>query len=211
VAFDIEPGTLDGLFCEIDKHLLSDDKPSVYLSEVYNDPRFQKIPFDMLYALKNTEQSPVHHPEGNVWNHTLMVVDEAAKVKGKSKNPAVLMWAAFLHDIGKPSTTKIRRGKKTSYDHDKVGAELSRVFLRVFTEDEKFVLDVYQLIRYHMQVLFVVKDLPFADIKGIQTDTDIKELALLGLCNRLGRQGSDKRKEENNINLFLRKCLSVEN
>ena len=211
MAFDIEPGTLDGLFCEIDKHLLSDDKPSVYLSEVYNDPRFQKIPFDMLYALKNTEQSPVHHPEGNVWNHTLMVVDEAAKVKGKSKNPAVLMWAAFLHDIGKPSTTKIRRGKKTSYDHDKVGAELSRVFLRVFTEDEKFVLDVYQLIRYHMQVLFVVKDLPFADIKGIQTDTDIKELALLGLCNRLGRQGSDKRKEENNIDLFLRKCLSGKN
>ena len=208
MAFDIEQGALDGLFNEIDRHLRSDDKPSVYLSEVYYDPRFQKFPFDMLYALKNTEQSPVHHPEGNVWNHTLMVVDEAAKLKVKSKNPAVLMWAAFLHDIGKPSTTKIRRGKRTSYDHDKVGAELSREFLRVFTEDGKFISDVYQLIRYHMQVLFVVKDLPFVDIKGIQTDTDIKELALLGLCNRLGRQGSDKRKEENNINLFLRKCLN---
>jgi putative nucleotidyltransferase with HDIG domain len=207
VALEIEANRLTELFYEIDKHLKSDDKPSVYLTKAYNDPRFQKFPFDMLYALKNTEQSPIHHPEGNVWNHTLMVVDEAARLKGKSKNPAVLMWAAFLHDIGKPPTTKIRRGKRTSYDHDKVGAELSKEFLRVFTEDGKFADDIYQLIRYHMQVLFVVKDLPFADIKGIQTDTDIKELALLGLCNRLGRKGSDKSKEENNISLFLRKCL----
>lgn len=32
----------------------------------------------MLYNLKETEQSKVHHPEGNVWNHVLLVVDEAA-------------------------------------------------------------------------------------------------------------------------------------
>ncbi len=207
MANDFMPSPLLELFCALGEHLMSDDKPSVYLSEAYNDLRFQEFPFSMLYALKNTEQSPAHHPEGNVWNHTLMVVDEAAKVKTKSKNPAVLMWAAFLHDIGKPPTTRIRRGKRTSYDHDKVGAELSREFLRVFTEDERFIEDVYQLIRYHMQVLFVVKNLPFADIKGIKTDTDIKELALLGLCNRLGRQGSEKSKEENNIRLFLQKCL----
>lgn len=201
---------LTELFREIDEHLRGDEKPSIFLGEVYNDARFQKFPFDMLYALKKTEQSPVHHPEGNVWNHTIMVTDEAAKLKTKSKNPAVLMWAAFLHDIGKPPTTKIRRGKQTSYDHDKVGAEMANKFLRVFTEDERFIDNVCRLIRYHMQVLFVVKDLPFADIKGIQTDTDIKELALLGLCNRLGRKGSDRSKEENNIELFLRKCMNTD-
>ena len=58
-----------------------------------------------------------------------------------------------------------------------------------------------------MQILFVVKDLPFADIEGLKLNTDIKELALLGLCNRIGRQGSDRTHEERNVDLFLQKCM----
>ena len=195
------------LYAEINKHLLEDEKPSVYLNEAFYKPIFKERPFDMLYKLKETEQSPIHHPEGNVWKHTLLVTDEAARLKQKSKNQAVLMWAALLHDIGKPTTSKMRNGRITAYDHDKVGAELAKAFLRIFTEDEKFVEEVSKLIRYHMQILFVVKDLPFADIEGLKLNTDIKELALLGLCNRLGRQGSDTAKEEKNVDLFLKKCM----
>jgi len=195
------------LFSDINKHLLEDSKPSIYLNEVYLDPIFKEHPFSMLYELKKTEQSPTHHPEGNVWNHTMLVLDEAANLKVKSKNQVALMWAALLHDIGKPPTTKLRKGKMTSYDHDKVGAELSKEFLHTFTDDAEFVNEVYQLIRYHMQILFVVKDLPFADIKGLKLNADIKELALLGLCNRFGRQGSDRTKEEKNIEVFLQKCI----
>ena len=195
------------LYAEINKHLLEDEKPSAYLNEAFYKPIFKERPFDMLYKLKETAQSPIHHPEGNVWKHTLLVTDEAARLKQKSKNQAVLMWAALLHDIGKPTTSKMRNGRITAYDHDKVGAELAKAFLRIFTEDEKFVEEVSKLIRYHMQILFVVKDLPFADIEGLKLNTDIKELALLGLCNRLGRQGSDTAKEEKNVDLFLKKCM----
>ena len=197
------------LYAEINKHLLEDEKPSAYLNEVYYEPVFQERPFDMLYKLRDTEQSPMHHPEGNVWNHTVLVTDEAARVKCKSKNQAVLMWAALLHDIGKPATSKVRNGRITAYDHDKVGAKLAKVFLRAFTDDEKFVDEVSKLIRYHMQILFVVKDLPFADIEGLKLNTDIKELALLGLCNRLGRQGSDTANEEKNVEMFLQKCMKL--
>lgn len=200
--------TASELYSDISKHLTEDTKPSLYLAEAYCNPLFQEYPFSMLYNLKKTEQSPIHHPEGNVWNHTLLVVDEEARVKCKSKNQAVLMWAAFLHDIGKPSTTKLRKGKLTAYDHDKVGAALSTDFLKTFTDDAEFINEVYQLIRYHMQILFVVKDLPFADIEGLTLNTDIKELALLGLCNRLGRKGPDRNEEEKNVELFLQKCIS---
>jgi len=197
------------LYSDINTHLLEDAKPSIYLNEIYLDPVFREYPFSMLYELRKTEQSPAHHPEGNVWNHTILVIDEAAKVRVKSKNQAVLMWAALLHDIGKPCATKTKKGRITAYDHDKVGAELSKDFFKPFTDDDKFVNEVSQLIRYHMQVLFVVKDLPFADIEGLKLNTDIKELALLGLCNRLGRKGFDKTKEEKNIELFLRKCGAI--
>ncbi len=195
------------LYSEINRHLLEDEKPSEYLNEAYNSPLFQERPFNMLYELRKTGQSPQHHPEGNVWNHTILVTDEAARLKFKSKNQAVLMWAALLHDIGKPAATKVRKGRITAYDHDKVGAELAKVFLRTFSEDGKFTEAVSMLIRYHMQILFVVKDLPFADIEGLTLNTDIKELALLGLCNRIGRQGADRAREEKNVDLFLRKCL----
>lgn len=197
--------TLFELFEDINKHLLEDEWPSLFLNEIYNDDLFREHPFKMLHTLKNVEQSPVHHPEGNVWNHTLLVVDEAAKIKHKSKNQRVLMWAALLHDIGKASTTAKRKDKITAYDHDKVGAELSKEFLRIFTDDEKFLDEVSQLIRYHMQILFVVNGLPFADIEGMKRNTDIQEIALLGLCDRLGRKGYDKEKEEKNIELFLQK------
>lgn len=195
------------LFRDIDKHLLDDEKPSVFLKNVYYNDLFREYPFKMLFDLKNVEQSPEHHPEGNVWNHTLLVVDEAAKIKYKSKNQRAFMWAALLHDIGKVSTTKVRKGRITAYDHDKVGAELSKKFLSVFTDDHEFVNEVSQLIRYHMHILFVVNDLPFADIKGMKINTNVEEVALLGLCDRTGRYGYDREKEERNIELFRQRSV----
>ena len=201
--------TLTELYFSIDKHLQEDSRPSVYLNSVYSDPLFQEYPFHMLYRLKQTEQSPLHHPEGNVWNHTMLVVDEAATVKKKSNNRRVFLWAALLHDIGKPDTTRRRKGKITAYDHDKVGAELARQFLQEFITDSRFVQAVSQLIRYHMQILFVAKGLPFADIEGMARSTSLQEVALLGLCDRLGRGHSDRAKEEETIRIFLEKCDSV--
>ncbi len=198
--------TLLSLYLDIYNHILKDDRPSVYLNKIYSNLQFRNHPFHMLYRLKVTEQSPRHHPEGNVWNHTMLVVDEAAKVKLESKDPIVFMWAALLHDIGKPNTTKVRKGRITAYNHDKVGAELSREFLGEFTNDSNFINKVSNLIRYHMQILFVVKNLPFADIPGMIRDTDIEEVALLGLCDRLGRTNNERSMEEENIQLFLQKC-----
>ncbi|MFL0196585.1 HDIG domain-containing metalloprotein [Clostridium sp. WILCCON 0269] len=195
------------LFQEINYHLLDDKEPSKYLDSIINHKEFEMYPFNMLCKLKDTKQSLRYHPEGNVWNHTLMVVDEGAKVKNKSNNVSAFMWAALLHDIGKPSTTKTRGDKITSYDHDKVGAELSRDFLSEFMDNIEFINKVYYLIRYHMHILFVLNKLPFGDIKGMKEYGDIYEVALLGLCDRLGRGGCDRTKEENNVKLFIEKCI----
>lgn len=72
------------LFAEMSEHLCKDMKPSVYLDSQYWNPLFREYPFEMLYRMKKTEQSPKFHPEGNVWVHSLMVVDEAAKLDRKS-------------------------------------------------------------------------------------------------------------------------------
>lgn len=197
-------------FNSIDRHLLDDDKPSNALDKLLGTGISNLYPFTLLSALKTTKQSPKHHPEGDVWKHTLMVVDEAAKLKSKSKNPRVLMWAALLHDIGKPASTRTKKGRITAYNHDRIGAQLSREFLSFFQQylhlEPSFVNDVYQLVYYHMQILYVVNDLPFKDIQEMKAHSDIREIALLGLCDRLGRGNSNKKEEDENINLFLELC-----
>ena len=197
------------LLYEINNHLLLDEKPSDYFNSIAETPIFQEHPFHMLYKTRETEQSPIHHPEGNVWNHTMLVIDQAAKLKNKSKNEKVFMWAALLHDIGKPDTTRNKKGKITAYNHEKAGEVLAREFLKEFTADKRFIELVAGLVRWHMQILHVVRDSPFADIESMKKETDVKEIALLGFCDRLGRLKVNAAKEKENIDLFLRKCLKV--
>ena len=194
------------LFKDIDAHLMNDERPSQYLQSL-SGPIFEKThPFKMLALLKNVEQSKLHHPEGSVWNHTLMVVDEAAARKDEAvAGSRVFMWAALLHDIGKGPATKIRNGRITAYDHDKVGKKIAIEFLKEF-EDEIFVSKVAALVRWHMQILFAAKNMHFADFDGMKSETDVRDVALLGLCDRLGRAGSGKKEAEEAVRIFLEKA-----
>jgi len=197
------------IFKEIDEHLMNDIKPSDFLNQLLLEKKLNQYPFDMLSNLVNVEQSPQHHPEGNVWNHTMLVLDMAASKKNQSREPRVFMWAALLHDLGKVPATKIRKGRITAYDHDKLGAELAKRFLNEFNESEEFISKVVAMVRWHMQILFVVKDLPFADIGEMLRQVPLEEIALLGYCDRMGRGELTKEKEteeEKNIKVFVEKC-----
>lgn len=202
------------IFIEFEKHLIEDDKPSVYFNRLLkeSDIFYKEYPFTMIGDLVKTEQNLVHHPEGNVWNHTMMVVDNAADRKNQTDNPRELMWAALLHDIGKAPTTKLKKGRLVSYDHDKVGQKLAIDFLKEFTDDEEFIKNVSILVRWHMQILFVVKNLPFAEINKMTDEISPEEIALLGICDRLGRGKMNEEKEkeeEENIKIFLEKTKGM--
>ncbi|MEL1134299.1 HD domain-containing protein [Desulfitobacterium sp. THU1] len=200
-------------FQEIDNQLMKDNKPSDYIIELSNTGIFEtEYPFTLLGTLKNTPQSPKHHPEGSVWNHTLMVLDNAAERKHNSKSPQVFMWAALLHDLGKAPTTRIRKGRITSYDHDLEGEMLASQFLSELTQDAQFIQQVAKMVRWHMQILFVVKGLPFANVKKMAAEVSIEEIALLGLCDRLGRgemNQEKKQEEEQTIEKFLIRCREI--
>lgn len=193
------------LYYEIENNLLNSTKPSIYMEKLLKDNKLDVYPLNMLKELKGTKQSPKHHPEGDVWNHTMMVIDNASKVKEQSLDIKVFMWAALLHDIGKPSTTRIHNNRITSYDHDKIGEKLTKEFLFCFTDCKKFIYNVSKLVRYHMHVMFVVKNMPYKDISGLLTETNIKDVALLGYCDRMGRTNSDEKKVNCIVHDFLNK------
>lgn len=194
------------LFEAVERCLMEEAQPSKRLQAFLAQGQFKGEPFALLALQQHTEQSPQHHPEGNVWNHTLLVVDEAARRKAESTDARAFMWAALLHDVGKPAATRVRKGKITAYDHDRIGAELARDFLSACTRDGDFIRRVTGLVRYHMQVLYVLNDLPFQDVEGMKQAVSIQDVALLGLCDRLGRTGSNEAQEEKKIKRFLEKC-----
>ncbi|MBU3111866.1 HD domain-containing protein [Clostridium lacusfryxellense] len=198
------------IFEEFQSHLMEDEKPSTYFNKIITSKGiYDDYQHTLLRNLVDTPQSPLHHPEGNVWKHTMLVVDNAAKVKNLSENPRAFMWGALLHDLGKAPTTKVKKGKITSYDHDKVGAELVRTFLGSITEDSELIKRVTALVRWHMQTLFVTKGLPFADVNKMSQDISIKEIALLSECDRLGRGEMTEEKikgEKESIESFIQIC-----
>ena len=168
-------GSKTAVFHEF-RHLMGDEKPSEYFDGLLSAGAFPAWPpFDMLSDLAGVEQSPKHHPEGDVWRHTMLVTDNAAQVKSQSRDPRALMWAALLHDVGKKPTTRIRKGRITAYDHDKVGRELAERFLRECGQDEAFVRKVGALVRWHMQALYAAKQLPFFNPRAMRAEADIDE------------------------------------
>ncbi|MEF9990577.1 MAG: HD domain-containing protein [Romboutsia sp.] len=175
------------IFNEVEKILLESNKPSVDIKRLIKEKKFNIEPFNKIKNLENIDQNKKYHPEGNVLNHILLVVDEASKNKVYSKDKRAFMWGALLHDIGKLTTTKIRKGRITSYDHDIEGENISYKFLDKVTEDENLKRKVSKLVRYHMQPLFFDKNLPFFDEKLMLKEVDFEEVALLSMCDRLGR------------------------
>ena len=197
-------------FNEIEKHLLEDDKPSVYLNELKSSGELAVEPFNWLISLEKIEQSPKHHPEGDVWVHTMMVVDKGSSYRDYVEDKKVFMWALLLHDLGKRSTTKLRNGRWTSYDHDKVGRKDAYDFLSYFNLSEEFKGKVSILVRYHMHLLFIMNKLPYGDIKGMKTEANLHDLSYVFLSDRLGRGGMNKEeieKVENEVDLFRKKFL----
>ena len=193
------------LFIKIDKILLQSSKPSQEIKKLIKDGYFDTEPFNLIKKLVKIEQNPKYHPEGNVLNHILLVTDNASSIKEKSIDKQAFMWGAFLHDIGKLTTTKIRKNRITSYNHDIEGEKIALDFLDKLTCDEEFKKRVSKLVRWHMQPLFFDKNLPFFKPKDMLNDVEYKEIALLSLCDRLGRGEMDNQTieaEKNRIENF---------
>lgn len=138
---------------ELEKVLLTYERPSRYFENMKaNNTLKEKFP--EVDALIGVIQSPIHHPEGDVFNHTMMVVDEAAKLKDKSENSLGFMYSALCHDFGKVLTTTTKEdGKIISYNHERAGLKLVKKFLSRVTKSEEsdlrnYVLNMTEL---HMQ------------------------------------------------------------
>jgi hypothetical protein len=106
----------------------------------------------MFQRMKDTPQSPIHHPEGNVFIHTALVYDSVSFAYGGRVPYAGA--AALFHDAGKPATFKVKEdGRITAYGHETVSEDLYKLFQPViFPEQTEFEIQATAfVIRNHMK------------------------------------------------------------
>lgn len=115
---------------EVEKLLLRAERPSIGL-HLGRDLNVVARLWPTLEALAQCPQDPEWHPEGDVWTHTAMVVDQAAKRKTPFTYPeqVSLMLGALLHDIGKPLVTAVIDGRIKSPGHESEGVPLAAAVL----------------------------------------------------------------------------------
>ena len=130
----------DNVRKELNKILLS-HKPSIYLKIMQKVGLLMEV-IPELSVCVNLKQNPKHH-KYDVFTHCIFTCDNI-------EPDLVLRLAAVLHDVGKPDTRKIIKGKVTFYKHNIAGVKRAHAFLNRLRYDSKTNYEVLNLIRMHM-------------------------------------------------------------
>lgn len=127
-ALDLRNLSAERVEMEMKKALLESRRPSEFF-ECLREMGQLGYWFKELEQLIGLEQNPEFHPEGDVWTHTMMVLDRAAQFRPYASDPYAFMLLALTHDFGKITTTEFVNGAIHAYGHEIQGAEIAERFL----------------------------------------------------------------------------------
>lgn len=199
-GMDLAQLSSERIISEIAKALLMSDRPSIFF-KVLRDTDQLDIWFPELKSIIDIPQDPQNHAEGDVWNHTMMVIDAANKYKHRSNNPLGFMLAALVHDFGKAICTEIINGKIHAYGHEIIGLPLVKTFMQRITNEKNLVSYVLNLTKYHMapNKLAANNSSIKSTNKLFDSSLDPEALICLAISDKLGRITKNK------------KCITYEN
>ena len=120
-------------------------------------------------AMQGVEQPPEFHPEGDVWTHTLMMLE------GLNQPTPSLALGVLLHDVGKPCTFSVR--ERIRFDnHVEVGAKMAEEICRRLRLSSRDMERVVELVRHHLR---------FKDFRQMRRSTQIRFLRMEGFSEHL--------------------------
>ena len=157
------------IWVEFEKLLLQAERPSIGFALARELGVIHQLLPEM-EPLYDCPQDPEWHPEGNVWIHTLMVIDKARELNSDLDRPrlATIMLGAVCHDLGKPMTTAVIDGRMKSPHHEAMGVEPAKTILDRFNVNTLDGFDVraqvFGLVAEHLR--------PIAFFKARDTVTD---------------------------------------
>ena len=193
IALDDLPA--ERIWGEFEKLLLA-PRPSIGFRLMMDLGIVDKL-FPELKALDGCVQEPEWHPEGDVWVHTLQVIDQARTRIDDLDRPRQLaiMLGAVCHDFGKPATTAFLDGRIRSIDHEEQGVAPATAFLDRLNVHS---LDAYDVRRevlgmtaQHLKpgMWFKVRDqVGDGAFRRLSQKLDLELLARLAKSDCLGRE-----------------------
>jgi poly(A) polymerase len=143
--------------------------------------------------LKGVQQPPQYHPEGDVWIHTLMLLEHLPA--GAS---TTLAWGMLLHDIGKPATftppDPAKPGDRIRFNgHVDVGVAIARKILNRLRFSNEECTQIIALVEHHMQ---------FGDIMKMKQSTLKRFLRLPKFDEHLALHYADVMSSNRNAELY---------
>jgi poly(A) polymerase len=124
-------------------------------------------------AMSGVTQHPEYHPEGDVFEHTALMLSHMA-----FPDPEIA-WAILLHDVGKPLTKTIGDdGIEHFYTHEQKSAELAEDILKRFRFPAKSITNIVHAVRQHMRYAHVQEMRPAKWKRLIAEETFPLELEL---------------------------------
>jgi len=119
--------------------------------ELLDESGLLKAILPEISALKGVEQSPQHHPEGDVWTHTLIML-------GKLEDPTVtLALGTLLHDVGKPATFQRAPDRMSFNGHVEVGMKMAEAICGRVRYSGEVIEQVVALVANHMRFIHVAE------------------------------------------------------
>jgi len=162
------------------KLLLKAMKPSLGLKTMLDLGIIEKY-YPELFALTETEQDHLWHPEGNVWIHTLLCMNAGAQIIHREpmrvRQAFVIMLAILCHDLGKPKTTHVKDSRIVTPEHEAEGEKPTRAFLSRIGVDKEITEKVVNLVKNHLA--------PFSLYKAEVNNEKITDGAIRRLARRL--------------------------
>jgi putative nucleotidyltransferase with HDIG domain len=107
--------------------------------------------------MKGVAQPPQYHPEGDVWVHTLLLLDGLP-----AGCPSALAWGALLHDVGKPATFRVAPDRIRFDGHVEVGVRVAEEICRRLRFPNHETEQILSLIDNHMR---------FGDVQKMKEST----------------------------------------
>ena len=129
-TMDLTDLPAERIWGELEKLLLRAPRPSIGLEWLSKLGAIEQV-FPEIQTLIGVPQDPEWHPEGDVFVHTLLVVDRARELIDDLPyaRQVTVMLAALAHDFGKPPTTQFLEGRWRSRGHEEAGVEPAARFL----------------------------------------------------------------------------------
>jgi tRNA nucleotidyltransferase (CCA-adding enzyme) len=149
------------------------------------------VHYPQLKKLGGIRQDPVWHPEGDVWAHSGLAADQAARLADEAglagADRFVVVFAALLHDVGKVTHTQHAGGRITSHGHAEAGTGPAWVFLHSIGCPESITDRIIPLIREHMSCTGRPTKPAVRRLVRRLVPATLTELALVCAADRKGR------------------------